>query len=364
MLNSQYRVPAFRGFSMHPYGPQINHLSFADDTIVFSSGRKATLQAILKTLESYERISGQSINKNKCSYTMAPTTPLISIKRVGKILRMRYEHLPIKYMGCPIYNGRKLLEIFIDLICKITNRIKGWHLKLLSTGGRATLIRHVLLALNVHSLAAVHPPKGTLEVIERYLTRFYWSGNEEDKKYHRVSWENLSYPYNEGGSNFRKLEDTCKAFTAKQWWRFRTTESLWTNFLKAKYCSVDHPTIVQWKPGQSHSWQAMLKIREEVEQEIFWKTNRGNSSFWFDKWNEHGPLYELLENTLIYQHITIKDVFQQGHWNWNALNPQPPDHIKHIITNFNINLANNLDDIPLWTAAESGKFSVSSAGSF
>lgn len=95
------------------------------------------------------------------------------------------------------------------------------------------------------------------------------------------------------------------------------------NLLKAKYCSVDHPTIVQWKPGQSHSWQAMLKIREEVEQEIFWKTNRGNSSFWFDKWNEHGPLYELLENTLIYQHITIKDVFQHGHCNLNALNPQP-----------------------------------------
>ncbi|WMV39129.1 hypothetical protein MTR67_032514 [Solanum verrucosum] len=146
MLNSLYRVSAFRGFPMHPYGPQINHLFFVDDTIVFSSGRKATLQAILKTLESYERVSGQSINKNKCSYTMAHTTPLISIKRVGKNFRMRYEHLSIKYLGCPIYDGRKLFEIFTDLICKITNRIKG------------------------------QPPKGTLEVIERYLTRFYWPG--------------------------------------------------------------------------------------------------------------------------------------------------------------------------------------------
>ncbi|KAK6781530.1 hypothetical protein RDI58_019326 [Solanum bulbocastanum] len=166
---------------------------------------------------------------------------------------MRYDHISIKYLGCPIYNGRKLLEIFIDLICKITNRIKGWHLKLLSIRGIATLIRHVLFALNVHTLAAVHPPKGTLEVIER-----------------------------------------------------------------------------------------------------------GNSNFWFDKWNEHDLLYELLENTLIYQHIPIKDVFQRGHWNWNALNPQPPDHIKHIITSFNINLVNNIDDIPLWAVVESGKFSVSS----
>ncbi|KAH0679898.1 hypothetical protein KY284_020983 [Solanum tuberosum] len=57
----------------------------------------------------------------------------------------------------------------------------------------------------------------------------------------------------------------------------------------------------------------------------------------------------------------VADQSNQGHWNLNALNPQPPDHIKHIITSFNINLANNLDDIPLWTTTESGKFLVSSA---
>ncbi|WMV19692.1 hypothetical protein MTR67_013077 [Solanum verrucosum] len=134
-----------------------------------------------------------------------------------------------------LFQGRKILEIFTDMICKITNRIKGCHLKPFSSGGRATLIRHVLLALNVHTLAVGHPPKGTLEMIETYLTKFYWSGNKEGRKYDWISWENLSYPYNERGSNFRKLVNTYKSFTAKQWWKFRTTDSLWTNFLNTKY---------------------------------------------------------------------------------------------------------------------------------
>lgn len=44
---------------MHLFCPEINHVFFADETIIFSSERKANLQAILATMESYERVSGQ-----------------------------------------------------------------------------------------------------------------------------------------------------------------------------------------------------------------------------------------------------------------------------------------------------------------
>lgn len=54
---------------------------------------------------------------------------------------------------------------------------------MLFIGGRETLIRNLLLSLKVHTLLAVHPPKGTHEVIQRYLTWFYLSRNEENKKY-------------------------------------------------------------------------------------------------------------------------------------------------------------------------------------
>ncbi|OIT24755.1 hypothetical protein A4A49_28383 [Nicotiana attenuata] len=43
----------------------------------------------------------------------------------------------------------------------------------------ADLIRQVLLAINTHTLAAVHPPKGSLDMIEKFIARFFWSGQEE-----------------------------------------------------------------------------------------------------------------------------------------------------------------------------------------
>ncbi|XP_070046145.1 uncharacterized protein [Nicotiana tomentosiformis] len=60
------------------------------------------------------------------------------------------------------------------MVSKVINKIKGWHLKLLSSGGRAVLIRHVLLALNVHILVAVHPTKATIATIERCITEVKW----------------------------------------------------------------------------------------------------------------------------------------------------------------------------------------------
>ena len=35
MLNNIYNNPVYKGFHMEPKGPQIIHLSFADDVIIF-----------------------------------------------------------------------------------------------------------------------------------------------------------------------------------------------------------------------------------------------------------------------------------------------------------------------------------------
>nr|XP_033513189.1 uncharacterized mitochondrial protein AtMg00310-like isoform X1 [Nicotiana tomentosiformis]XP_033513190.1 uncharacterized mitochondrial protein AtMg00310-like isoform X2 [Nicotiana tomentosiformis] len=243
---------------------------------------KATLQQVLDSLSTYEQISGQQINKDKCSFSLAPSATQRSITRIRRITGMRHEPLPIQYLGCPIYSSRKKVSIFSNMVSKVINKIRGWHLKFLSTGGRAVLIRHVLLALNIHTLAAVHPTKGSIVTIERYLARFFWSGQEDSDRYHWTAWSKLCLLYNEGGANFRKLEDICKAFTAKQWWIMRTTNSLWSQFVRAKYCSTYHLLFRQWSAGQSHNWQAMCKLKYEVEQNILWRIGRVNCSFWYD----------------------------------------------------------------------------------
>ncbi|XP_070042850.1 uncharacterized protein [Nicotiana tomentosiformis] len=48
----------------------LNHLVYADDTIIFASAHPPSLSKIMAVLGNYEKISGQMINKDKSSYYM------------------------------------------------------------------------------------------------------------------------------------------------------------------------------------------------------------------------------------------------------------------------------------------------------
>nr|XP_009761706.1 PREDICTED: uncharacterized protein LOC104213855 [Nicotiana sylvestris]XP_016487559.1 PREDICTED: uncharacterized protein LOC107807651 [Nicotiana tabacum] len=142
------------------------------------------MRLVLSTLKDFEKISGQLVNKNKSYFAMSNKTSLVTINRMKAITGMKYQKFPIKYLGCPLTKGRKKIEFYSDIVNKVIGRIRGWHTKLLSTGGRAILIKHVLLALPIYLLAAVNPPKGTIELIEKFVGRFFWFGQESGGKYH------------------------------------------------------------------------------------------------------------------------------------------------------------------------------------
>lgn len=249
MLNRLQNNARHQGFYMSIHGPQINHLTFVDDTILFCNGSKRSIREVMDILKEYELISGQLINKNKSNFSMNDSTDANTLTRIQQLTGMRHQSFLITYLGCPLFAGKKKLSHFSGLINKITGRIRGWHTKLLSSGGRVVLIRHILLALPIHLLSAVHPLKETLEAIEKYMARFFWLGKDSGGKHHLISWENLCYPYQEGGTNFRRLKDICQAFKCKQWWNLRNSSSLWSEFMKAKYFLNNHPTTAQCNKG-------------------------------------------------------------------------------------------------------------------
>lgn len=142
---------------------------------------------------------------------------------------------PINYLGCPLYIGGQRVIYYSEILEKMNKWIVGWHSKILNFGGKATLIKQVLQSIPIHILAAIYPPKTTLNCIKKEIADLFWGIDKEGKKYHWSTWENMAYPINEGGIDVRLLEDVYTAFPYKQWWEFRTTKSLWSLFLKAKY---------------------------------------------------------------------------------------------------------------------------------
>ncbi|EOY02242.1 Uncharacterized protein TCM_016767 [Theobroma cacao] len=109
---------------------------------------------------------------------------------------------------------------FADDIVIFTNG--RWENKILSPGGRITLLRSVLSSLPMYLLQVLKPPVTVIERIDKLFNSFLWGDLVENKKMHWAEWAKISFPCAEGGLGIRKLEDVCAAFTLKLWWRFQT----------------------------------------------------------------------------------------------------------------------------------------------
>uniref|UniRef100_A0A0V0GWG7 Putative ovule protein n=1 Tax=Solanum chacoense TaxID=4108 RepID=A0A0V0GWG7_SOLCH len=69
-LNALFEDGRFVGYGMPKWSTKINHLSYADDAIIFTSADRYSLKKIISVLQAYETQSGQKINKEKSGFFM------------------------------------------------------------------------------------------------------------------------------------------------------------------------------------------------------------------------------------------------------------------------------------------------------
>ncbi|XP_019266683.1 PREDICTED: uncharacterized protein LOC109244105 [Nicotiana attenuata] len=349
----------FIPYSVDKKGPNISHLCYADDTILFSSADPTSLILMMSKLEVYEKVSGQMVNKGKSGFYTSLKEGDTRITDISRITGFSYCQFPMIYLGCPIYVGRKKVVYFNNMVAKVANRMQGWQGRLLSYGGKAVLIKSVLHALPLHLLAVVHPPKTVLNQIDKIIANFYWGKEDSRNKRHWIAWSYLCFPVQEGGVGFRSLQDTCNAFSAKLWWNFRTQNTLLKKFLEAKYCKRSHSVAKKWVYGQSHTWKRLMDIKKDVEPAIFWKIGRGQISFWWDNWTGLGALANLVHAIRTPKNTLVKDFIQAGSWRREKLLEVLPLNVVNVVQEVDINELRN--DCPYWMPENSGVFTCKSA---
>ena len=62
------------GVLTFPKGPKINHLFFADDSLIFYKATTQDWVTLSKILDEYEAISGQRLNKDKTAVFFSRNT--------------------------------------------------------------------------------------------------------------------------------------------------------------------------------------------------------------------------------------------------------------------------------------------------
>ena len=95
-----------KGVSICKKGPRLTHLFFADDSLFFCRASIAECHKIHALLCSYERVSGQQLNRSKTSLFFSKSTSPKSIAQITNFLGVQDVKQYEKYISLPTLVGR------------------------------------------------------------------------------------------------------------------------------------------------------------------------------------------------------------------------------------------------------------------
>ena len=104
-----------QGVSICRNGPKLTHLFFADDSLLFCRATTQECQKVLEILSSYERASGQKLNRDKTSLFFSKSTSIEMQNQImgdlGVMVLKQYE----EYLGLPAMVGRNKKATFNEI---------------------------------------------------------------------------------------------------------------------------------------------------------------------------------------------------------------------------------------------------------
>ncbi|XP_073039028.1 uncharacterized protein [Primulina eburnea] len=175
-------------------------------------GGSRGMQCLVDFLHHYENCSGQRENAAKSSLILPPRCSGRLRSRLLRITGFAEGHLPLKYLGVPLYRGNHTCSLFEPLLQSVRRKLEGWEIRTLSSGSRMTLIRSVLLSMPIYLFQVVQPPLAVMEKLERAFNAFLWGSRPLEKKWQWARWSRACLPVLEGGLGFRRLKDLVEGF--------------------------------------------------------------------------------------------------------------------------------------------------------
>ena len=178
---------AIRGVSICRNGPRVSHLFFADDSVPFCQAKQTECQVILDILATYERGSGQKINKDKTNLFFSTNTSPEVKESIQQLLGVPSIRNFEKYLGLPALVGRGKKQSFSYIKERVWKKLQGWKEKLLSQAGKEVLIKLVIQAIPTYAMSCFKLPKGLIHELETMIRKLWWGYGNKGRKIHWVN---------------------------------------------------------------------------------------------------------------------------------------------------------------------------------
>ena len=214
------RAAVQKKFGYHPYCQDLNltHLNFADDLLIFSDGRKSSVDGILDIFKNFAEASGLHIIMEKSTLYLACLNDTEKQDILSQYT-LSYRDLPVRYLGLPLLTKQMTAQDYSPLIEKIRARISSWTARFLSFAGRLQLIASVIHSLTNFWISSFRLPKKCIQEIDSLFAALLWSGPVLNTKKEKVSWKDCCKPKEEGGLGLRLIKEANDVLCLKLVWR-------------------------------------------------------------------------------------------------------------------------------------------------
>ncbi|XP_026417461.1 uncharacterized protein LOC113312943 [Papaver somniferum] len=218
-IDNLQRNGTLRGIKICKNAPEMTHLLFADDSLLFTTATIKNFTAIKNYLQKYRLASGQEINFDKSGILFSRRIP---------------EH-------------RK--------------------------DARTTLVKHSGKAIPLFQMGAFLIPQHLCRQMDAHLCKF-WRGetlDPKDRKLHLLGWDILCSPKYEGGLGFRKAEINNLAMLVRNVWNIiENPDCMLAKILKARYFPRTDILNAKCPDKCSWTWKCLHAIKELIKPFISW----------------------------------------------------------------------------------------------
>lgn len=366
LINRAKREGHIEGVVPHLVDDGLSILQYADDTILFMNHDIAKTRNLKLILCAFEQLSGLKINYHK-SEIFCFGEAKNHEQMYSSLFGCKSGSYPFRYLGIPMHYRKLRKADWNKVLERIEKKLSSWKGKHLSTGGRLVLINSVLSSLPLYMMSFFEIPRKVLEKIEYLRSRFYWQAEEQKRKYRLARWSILCQPKDIGGLGIKNIDVQNKCLLCKWLFKLINEDGIWQQILRRKYFHNKSIGQVVGKPGDSHFWAGLMKVKELfLSQGKFVAKSGSNVRFWEDKWLGDFTLqqrFPSLYNIARRKHTLVSSVFisvplnvsfRRGLYGdtlgqWNAL----------VALLLNVSL-NNEKDIFHWSLKQDGVFTVQS----
>ncbi|XP_073353989.1 uncharacterized protein [Aegilops tauschii subsp. strangulata] len=364
LLKSRDESSNLHGIQVAPSAPHVNHLLFADDSLLFFKANSEGAEEVNQLLDIYCQATGQRINYGKSSIFFSKGVPDTIRAKVKSLIHVPNETLSEKYLGMPSDVGNSKNGAFKFLKDRLWSKIQGWIEKTLSTAGKEVLVKSVAQAVPVFSMSCFKLPRGLCEHLNMLIRKFWWGSKDGRRKPSWVSWKDMTQPKAMGGLGFKDFELFNLAMLAKQGWRIlQEPDSLSARILKSVY--FPNTTILQAQLGSKPSqiWRAIVEGVQVLKLGLIKRIGNGNDTdVWLDNWIPRDETLRAYGSRVANPPRLASDYFDYTMATWDKQKIEQTFMPMDVPAILSIPLSTrNFDDYWAWHFERNGVFSIRSA---